>query len=257
MPAFDETLMSRVEDAGLNASAPPQQRWLDGWLVRYLPGKARRARCINAVAAGRLPLPDKLALAAQIYRDAGLPMIFRVTRFTQPAGLDAELAALGYGLVDHTQVMICSRLPARASLALPAGMHWGKLDGAAFSQTVGALRGSPPEHCASHALRLQHSPVPYEGYAIRSALDGTVLACGQFAREADLVGLYDVHTHASVRSHGLAGLICERILTLSAQQGANIAYLQVDAQNEPALKVYRRLGFESAYGYHYRERIEA
>ena len=37
---FDATLLSRVEDAGLNASAPPQQRWLDGWLIRFSPGKA-------------------------------------------------------------------------------------------------------------------------------------------------------------------------------------------------------------------------
>ncbi len=49
-PAFDATLLSRVEDAGLNASAPPQQRWIDGWLLRFSPGKAKRARCINAVA---------------------------------------------------------------------------------------------------------------------------------------------------------------------------------------------------------------
>jgi len=45
-------LLSRVEDAGLNASAPPQQRWIDGWLVRFSPGKAKRARCVNAVAPG-------------------------------------------------------------------------------------------------------------------------------------------------------------------------------------------------------------
>jgi hypothetical protein len=44
--------LSRIEDAGLNASAPPQQRWLDGWLLRFSPGKANRARCINALAAG-------------------------------------------------------------------------------------------------------------------------------------------------------------------------------------------------------------
>ena len=60
---FDAALLSRVEDAGLNASAPPQQRWLDGWLVRFSPGKAKRARCVNAVAAGRLPLDEKLARA--------------------------------------------------------------------------------------------------------------------------------------------------------------------------------------------------
>ena len=61
-PAFDPLLLSRIEDARLNASAPPQQRWLDGWLIRFSPGKAKRARCINAVAAGRLSLEEKIAL---------------------------------------------------------------------------------------------------------------------------------------------------------------------------------------------------
>lgn len=254
MPPFDETLMSRVEDAGLNASAPPQQRWLDGWLVRYLPGKARRARCINAVAHGRIPLSDKLAMAAEVYRDAGLPMIFRLTRFTQPPALDAELAKLGFSLVDTTRVMVCAALPSGPKRPLPPGTHWATLQSAAFAEAVGALRSSPPEHRASHALRLQHSPVPYQGYAIRSDTDGTVLACGQFAREADLVGLYDVFTLESARGQGLASLLCEHMLSVSASNGAKIGYLQVDSENKPALAVYRRLGFAEAYSYHYRER---
>ena len=55
-------LLSRIEDAGLNASAPPQQRWVDGWLVRFSPGKAQRARCINALAPRRFaPWSEKLA----------------------------------------------------------------------------------------------------------------------------------------------------------------------------------------------------
>ena len=253
MSAFDETLLSRVEDAGLNASAPPQQRWLDGWLVRYLPGKARRARCINAIVAGRLPIEDKLKLAAQVYREAGLPMIFRLHRFTQPAGLDEILAAGGYTMVDHTRVLVCARLPAQTGRALPEGFRWARLDGLAFAEAVGALRGSPPEHRASHALRLQHSPVPYEGFAILREDDGSVVACGQFAREGELVGLYDVFTHESIRGQGLANLLCERLLSLSALQGAKIAYLQVDAENQPALAVYRRLGFADGYRYHYRE----
>ena len=56
--ALDAGELSRIEDAGLNASAPPQQLWLDGWLVRFSPGKAKRARCINAVAVGRMPIAD-------------------------------------------------------------------------------------------------------------------------------------------------------------------------------------------------------
>ena len=246
--------MSRVEDAGLNASAPPQQRWLDGWIVRYLPGKARRARCINAVAVGCLPLRDKLAMAAEIYREADLPMTFRLHRFTQPAVLDSELSDLNYALVDSTQVMVLPTLASSRPRPLPGGMHWAALNGVAFADAVGALRGSSAAHRESHALRLQHSPVAYQGYVIRRDVDGAVLACGQFAREADLVGLYDIHTLESARGQGLATSMCERMLSISALQGAKTGYLQVESENEAALHVYRRLGFVDAYQYHYRER---
>jgi len=255
--SFDLALVSRVEDAGLNASAPPQQRWLDGWLVRYLPGKARRARCINALAPGLLPLEQKLALAQAVYAGAGLPMIFRLSRFTQPPALDGELARLGYGRVDETRVMVCLRLPTAPSRDLPAGLRWEPLNGAGFAEAVGQLRGSPPEHRSSHALRLTQSPVPYQGWVLRREADGTVMACGQTAQEADLVGVYDVFTHPDARNQGLSSLLCERMLSFSASQGAKTGYLQVDALNEPALKVYRRLGFADAYRYHYREQATA
>ncbi len=250
-------LMSRVEDAGLNASAPPQQRWLDGWLVRYLPGKARRARCINAVADGLLPLEQKLALAQAVYAGAGLPMIFRLSRFTRPLGLDAELGRLGYGLVDETRVMVCTQLPVAPRRDLPAGLRWEALNGAGFAEAVGQLRGSPPEHRSSHALRLAQSPVPYQGWVLRREADGTVMACGQTAQEADLVGVYDVFTHPDARNQGLSSLLCERMLSISASQEARVGYLQVDALNAPALQVYRRLGFADAYRYHYRERAQS
>lgn len=250
---FNEALLSRVEDAGLNASAPPQQLWIDGWLVRALPGKARRARCINALAPGRLPVAEKMALAADVYRRAGLPMIFRLHRFTVPSGLDTELETLGWGVVDHTTVMIRPTLAGLAEPAPPTGLHLDPLDGSDFSEAVGALRGTPCEQRASHALRLQHSPVPYRGFALRRADDGQVMACGQFAREGVLVGLYDVFTHPQARGRGLARLLCERLLSAAALEGAQTAYLQVDSANDPALAVYRRLGFTAAYGYHYRD----
>ena len=245
--------MSRVEDAGLNASAPPQQRWLDGWLVRHLPGKARRARCINAVAMGRLPLDQKLTMVADVYRQSGLPLLFRLTRFTQPPTLDDELAARGYAQVDTTRVMILADLPAPRPVKPPSGTHWTMLDGDSFAHAVGVLRGSARQHVDSHALRLRHSPVPYFGHALRREGDGAILACGAVAREAELVGLYDVITSESSRNQGLSGLLCEHMLSTCALMDAKVAYLQVDAENQPALRVYQRLGFADAYRYHYRD----
>jgi ribosomal protein S18 acetylase RimI-like enzyme len=252
--AIDDTLLSRIEDAGLNASAPPQQRWLDGWLLRLSPGKARRARCVNALAAGRLPLAEKLSLAGAAFTEAGLPLLVRITPFTQPGGLDAQLAAAGWTVLDPTRVMVLPVLTtARDPAPLPSGLSLEPLAAEPFAQTVGALRESPPGEVAAHAHRLAHSPVPYRGFVLRDRTTAHVLACGQFAREGRLVGLYDVFTHAQARGRGLATLLCERMLSQSACEGGTTAYLQVAADNDPALRIYRRLGFVDGYGYHYRQ----
>ncbi len=253
MSGMDEALLSRIEDASLNASAPPQQRWLDGWLLRYSPGKARRARCINAVAAGRLPLAKKLAYATALFAEAGLPMVARITRFTQPAELDDQLAALGWPAVDTTRVQVLTDLKRPAPAALPAGTEWALLTPADYADAVGELRGSPAIQRQAHVQRLLTSPVPYQGYVIRRVSDGCVLACGQSAREGDLVGLYDVYTHEDQRGQGLAQTLCERLLAQAAAEGAAVAYLQVEGGNATALRVYQRLGFVDGYTYHYRE----
>jgi ribosomal protein S18 acetylase RimI-like enzyme len=42
------------------------------------------------------------------------------------------------------------------------------------------------------------------------------------------------------------------LLDRARRSGARIAYLQVDAANAPARRIYDRLGFRDAYSYHYR-----
>ena len=134
---------------------------------------------------------------------------------------------------------------------LPPGMHWAQLDAAAYAEAVGALRHSPVQQRLAHAQRLALSPVPYRGHAICDER-GAALACGQFAREAELVGLYDVFTRDNARRQGLASLLCERLLALTANEGAKVAYLQVESDNHAARRVYHRLGFADGYAYHYR-----
>ena len=255
---MDETLLSRIEDASLNASAAPQQWWMDGWIVRASPSKAKRSRCINAVAQGRQPLEEKLPRVLAVYRQAGLTPFLRITRYTQPAGLDTALADRGWSSLDDTRVLVrlptpASTLPPEPDRPLPAGTHWAELEAAEYAEAVGALRQSPVQARQAQAQRLLACPVRYRGYAIRRDADGAVLCCGQFAREGDLVGLYDVYTREDARGQGLAALLCQRLLSISMAEGGLIAYLQVEADNAPAWSVYRRLGFVEGYRYHYRQ----
>ncbi len=249
----DRTLLSRIEDAGLNASAPPQQRWVDGWLVRTCPGKAQRARCINAVATGLRPVEEKLAECAAHYRALGLPLLARITPFTQPADLDGRLVAAGYDFHDDTRVMVAPHLDpaALAHEAHPAGTEWAETSPVTFAEAVGQLRGSTAEAKRAHAERLLSSPVPYRGFVLSRG--GTVLACGQIALEGDLVGLYDIATSGREQRQGLGTWLCKRLLTVSINEAdARISYLQVGADNQPARRIYNRLGFTDAYSYHYR-----
>lgn len=242
--------LARIEDAGLNASAPRQQFWMDGWLLRLSPGKAKRARCVNALAPSRAPLALQLERARQRYDAAGLPLIVRVTPFSQPAGLDEGLAALGLQRFDPTKVLAADLGAFDGPGPLPPGLMLSPLSPTVFAGIVGGLRGSPASQQSAHAERLTASPVPFHAFALLE--HGEVLACAQYAREAEFVGLYDVFTAPKARNRGLARALCRALLARAAAQGARTAYLQVDAGNAAALAVYRRLGFVDGYPYHYR-----
>jgi GNAT superfamily N-acetyltransferase len=253
---FDPALLSRIEDAGLNASAPPQQLWLDGWLVRFSPGKAKRARCVNAVATGRLSVDSRLESCARIFSEAQLPLIVRITPFTLPPELDATLAAKGLHRFDDTRVMVLADELERFSSTAPppangaVTIHSLGLD--AFAQRVGGFRGSPLAQRQAHSNRLLNSPASFFAYELR--VDGEPMACGQYALEGDVAGLYDVFTASVARGQGLASSLCRHLLIEAAGRGAKHAYLQVEGDNHAARAVYHRLGFVDAYAYHYRTR---
>lgn len=240
-------LARHAEEAGLNASTPPQQARVDGWLIRLSPGKAKRSRCVNAQAAGSTPLEHLLTRCRQAFDAAGLPLIVRITPFSQPADLDAQLAAQGWFAFDAADVMVRSdldRLPGSADF-LQA------IDAPLYAQTVGALRGSSATAITAHAERMLAAPMPYQGFALQDE-EGRLLACGQFVREGDIVGLYDIFTPPEHRGRGHALQLCGALLQIAKAQGATQAYLQVGSDNEVAKRLYTRLGFSFAYRYHYR-----
>jgi GNAT superfamily N-acetyltransferase len=255
--SLDAGWLSRIEDAGLNASAPRQQRWVDGWLVRLSPGKAKRARCIQPVAPGRLAIEEKLALCLPLYAVAGLRAYVRITPFAEPARLDQRLAALGMERVDDSWVMALASLDAVDREVGPATetdtgvVRCERADAAAFAEWVGAARGSSAEERAAHANRIAQAPVPHHAIVLRDG-SGTAIAGGQVAIEGLLAGLYDVFTIDEARGRGHAERVCRQLLGDARRRGATAAYLQVDAANDRARSIYRRLGFRDVYRYHYR-----
>jgi ribosomal protein S18 acetylase RimI-like enzyme len=237
----------RLEELSLNSSAPPGQLLYDGWLLRLQPGKAKRARSVNAVYPSTLPLDAKVAYCERLYAEAGLPAIFRITPFCTPPGLDAELERRGYGIFDYTAVE-----SARLEAEPQRGEGVVEIALSPWIDAVGDLRGSSPEQRAGHRARIEGCALQRCCVAILE--DGQVVATGLSIVEDGAAGLFDIVTHSGHRRKGLARRVVTELLARAWATGVRDAYLQVDRDNTPARKLYAQFGFAERYLYWYRGR---
>ncbi len=247
----------RVEEAGLNYLHSRRQLFHDGWVLFLSPGTAKRARSVNAHFGSSLPLAAKIAHCEALYGRHGLPALFRITPFSQPASLDAALAARGYVAFGRTLVQ-CAALDAivqRAATPDPAaGVELASPLPEAFVEAVGTMRGSTPAQRAAHLERIAQSPLALVPIVARQ--DGATVAAGMASVDGDLAGLFDIVTAPALRRRGLGTRVVQALVVRAWERGARHAFLQVEQHNRAALATYRRFGFATRYAYHYRVRPE-
>lgn len=77
------------------------------------------------------------------------------------------------------------------------------------------------------------------------------MASGVAAYADDWVGLRDIEVDPHHRRQGLGLAVVNALLGWGAERGATTAYLQVLADNAPALALYERLGFRTHHVYRY------
>jgi N-acetylglutamate synthase len=244
-----EASARRLEERALNASGAFQSLVYDGWLLGYRRGPTKRLRCVNPFYPSSLPLPEKLDHCTHFYAAAGLPAIFRLLPFSQPANLDAWLEHAGWEPFERTLVQ---RAPLE-SLSLPTSSHDVTIMPVAeWQEPVAGLLDIPSESRPQHVERARAYPLPHAGAVLR--FDGEVVACGLVKFEGDHAGLFVVHTAERYRGRGFGRAIVAALIAEAMRRGARFAYLQVTATNAAALSLYRHFGFVTAYDYWYRGR---
>ncbi|MGE0769045.1 MAG: GNAT family N-acetyltransferase [Hyphomicrobiaceae bacterium] len=240
-------LVRSIEERASNAWPALETRLVRGWLMRFSGGYTKRA---NSVYAWRpeVPLADIISHAADVYRSRGLPLVVRLTPLADSAA-DAMLAARGFARLDESIVMTAPLAAtgfvrdSATTIASAPSHEW--LDGFATANLVPASRRLLHDAMVSNIAR----PV---AFARLDDAHGPGQAWGIGAVERDFVGLFDIVTAPSVRRQGAGRRLVGHMLWWARTQGATIAYLQVVATNSPAVALYRRLGFEETYRYHYR-----
>lgn len=241
-------MIAALEEISLNALPAIKTVFYDGWILRMSGGYTRRANSVQTFRAPTQPLAQKIAYCERLYRDHGLPVIFKMTAASQPPTLDQELEARGYRAEASTSVQTCALAPfaaprsERVRLCERWSDEW-------FAEFCRMRELTPTQRAAvEQLLRLI---VPQTGYALLTDKDG-VRACGLGVVQEKHLGLFDIEVEPAARRRGYGKELVTQLLAWGKTMGAEAAYLQVTSANEPALKLYGQLGFVEQYRYWYR-----
>ena len=240
----------RIEELHLLCTEPREQLVYDGWLVRRAPNDIKRARSVNTFAASTLPLADKIDHCERLYADAGLPSLFRITPWS-PSTLDGELAARGYTILDHTLQMATAIR--HTQVLSPRGVAFKFLPLQEWLPLASQLRSQAPLARDAEARRLEYSSLALCFLIAQAAHEP--IACGLVARDGRFAAPADIFVAESWRNRGLGPALTGALLELAHDEGAEIGWLNVLADNAPAIRAYNKLGFQTLYEYWYRVKL--
>ena len=236
------------EELSLNAHPALQTQLYDGWALRFANGYTKRANSIHPLYPSALDLHEKIEHCERQYGGHGLPAIYKLTDGTDPR-IGKALDEHGYAIVEPTFVMEASLrdkdFPMHdCVVADHADDEWLSAYYALNNTTDGVKMAT-----ARQILENVKSTL----LCGRSANGGGTVACGTAVIERGYMALQNVIVDEAQRGKGYGRAICESLLAKAKQFGAHTAYLQVTQANHVAVGLYRKLGYEPAYTYWYRE----
>jgi ribosomal protein S18 acetylase RimI-like enzyme len=247
-------LIHLLEELAANAWPAEVVQMVDGWRLRFNWQVTRRANSVWPNSAGDdLSLAEKLTLVEDFYAHRNCPARYQICPAAQPANLDKVLAGRGYTTDARTAVQVAS-LETLLSHSAPFPTHSITLqetfDESWFDLYCQAEQVSPQAAEARRGILRRIGP--RTGFALLQ-IAGQPAAIGLGVVERGWLGLFSIETRPQFRRQGAATAVIRTLAEWGQAYGARQAYLQVMADNGPALALYAPLDFETLYYYHYRE----
>ncbi|WP_439518643.1 GNAT family N-acetyltransferase [Hydrogenophaga sp.] len=245
-----EADIESLERATLQAVAPEAVEMFPGWLLPMDGGTVGRAH--SAVPLSHVqPEPDALNAIVKRYEVRGFSPVFRLPDVAAFQTMHRALQRQGF---TRRQPTLTQTARVDDLLAMPAGLP-GELaaapDAAWLAMYLG--EGLDPVDGASRARSLARAA----GTLFASWREnGQTLACGAASFGHGWLGVHGMRTAAAHRGRGLAGRLLRTMAEEAQRRGVDRVFLQVDAGNAPALSLYRRLGFVTAWPYAYWRRTQ-
>ncbi len=231
-----------LEPVTARAWRAAEEARLGDWRLHASLGASGRINACWPLGDGG-PDPSASIVAVEgWYRTRGLPARFKVVAGAD-AVLEQALTTAGYAPGDPTVVMT-GPVAGEASPDIVVAPRVDARFGAVF-----AAAARHPLDARERLGALERVPEP-RGFAL-AEIDGAPAAIGACAIEAPWVGIFAMRTVPAARGRGLGARVLATLLAHAAAFGATRSWLQVEAANAVARRLYARAGFADAYAYRY------
>ena len=234
-----------MERATVSAVSPEAVEELEGWLLAFDSGTVGRAKSAAPLAHTSCDEAVLGRIEARYAAHAIAPL-FRLPVLACFDGVRRELTLRGYSAERPTLVQLGSVGAMRAALTQSPAEVTVAPDAAWAALFLG--EGFDPVDGASRVAKL--SSARGSMYAsVREA--GVTVAAGAAAFSHGWASVHGMRTAPAFRGRGLAGRVLGGLAQAALQRGFEGVFLQVEAGNAPALALYQRTGFATAWCYEY------
>lgn len=220
-----------------------------GWMLRA--GRGFTGRANSTLPLGDPGMPDAQALEHVVawYRERGLAPRLQVPLPSHVALTDDPFAAalLDAGWTTHTPALV---LTGRAVPAAPAPAGWTLEERDAVDDAWLAASGPGITGQIEAARAVLSAPREQVFLHARDG-DGELLGVGRASLDDGWTGVYSVHVARRARRLGVGRWLTTAATAAGARRGAGLVYLQVEADNAPAVHLYEDLGLRRHHHYAY------
>jgi len=246
--------LKHIEELSLTHWPALNTEYMDGWKLRMSNGYTKRANCISTIQSSSKQLHANIAACEQRYKLMKQPTIFKLTPFSEPE-LDETLNSLDYALYDPSLMLTLSLDQLKDQPSIHASLE-GQLE---FIIQEHISLPWLEKYCKLSGVNDGYIPTMIDMMAAMPGklmlascyVDGEPAALAMAIIDQDYVGIYDVITAEAYRNKGLCSYMLWQLLQ-QCKPHASKSYLAVVADNEPAKRVYAKLGYQEAYTYWYR-----
>ncbi|MDF8264983.1 GNAT family N-acetyltransferase [Luteipulveratus flavus] len=241
--------MTDLQELMVEGMPPLHQEWLGRWLLRSSDGYTGRGNSVLPLGDPGVPLDDAMSRVQAWYAERGRPPLVQLYG---PTGFDVARDELGAWALAHgwrvfQQTLVLTG-PVEALAAAPApGLEVAVHDRADDAWFAGAT-AREQEH--ADTLRAMLARIEDASYLVASHGD-EVGAIGRVAYGSAWAGVFALHVRPDLRRRGLGRALLRAAGQDAQSRGVRSAYLQVSADNEAAVELYRSLGFDTHHEYWY------